>query len=319
MVLFQLAVIAIGFLFLTKSSEEAIKRLVRLARHFEVTEFAISFLVVGIVAIFPELSIGINSALAGESSFGLGIVLGSNVADLTLIVGVIALTAGGIKLHKQTLANMKYFLIPLALPMALLWDGRLSQFDGFILIMAFAAYVAIFLSQRPAHPAKEKKARNWRYILKEVAVLAVSLVILLGSGKIITDASHELSLALSLPLMFIGMVLAIGTCLPELSVAFRASQQNHGELGLGNIFGNVLADCMLTLGVIAVISPIKPQYPLLAITSGVASILAVLLILWLLSRKGEKNTLSQKDGIILVAFYASYLGVQTILENALVG
>lgn len=320
MVLIYLLAIAIGFAFLILSSEQAIKRLVKLAQHFNVTEFSISFLVVGIVAIFPELSIGINSALAGESSFGLGIVLGSNVADLTLIVGAIALAANGIKLHDGTLRNMKYFIFPLALPIALLLDGSLSRFDGLMLVAAFTAYVAVLLSQRPAHPAKEKKPkRDGKYIAKEAAILAISLAVLLASGRIITDAAHQLSLELALPLMFIGMLLAIGTCLPELTFAFRASQQHHGELGLGNIFGNVLADCMLSLGIIALISPIKPQYPQLAIGSGIASIIAVILMLWLLGRRWEKNTLSKKDGIILMVYYAAFLALQTLLEKTLIG
>lgn len=319
MVLTYILAIAIGFAFLILSSEQAIKRLVKLAQHFNVTEFSISFLVVGIVAIFPELSIGINSALAGEPSFGLGIVLGSNVADLTLIVGAIALAANGIKLHDGTLRNMKYFIFPLALPIALLLDGSLSRFDGLVLMAAFMAYVAILLSQRPAHPPSEKKPKDGKYIAKEAAILAISLAVLLASGRIITDAAHQLSLELALPLMFIGMLLAIGTCLPELTFAFRASQQHHGELGLGNIFGNVLADCMLSLGIIALISPISPQYPQLAIGSGIASIIAVILMLWLLGRRWEKNTLSKKDGVILMVYYAAFLALQTLLEKTLIG
>ncbi|MFH0973994.1 MAG: sodium:calcium antiporter [Candidatus Micrarchaeota archaeon] len=319
MVLTQLVLIAAGFALLLKSSEESIKRVARLARHFNVSEFATSFLIVGVVAIFPELSIGINSALAGQPAFGVGIVLGSNVADLSLIIGLITLAAGRTKIHEHCLHSLRWFLVPLSLPVFLLLDGTLSRLDGIILIAAFFAYALFLLRERPLHSHTEKKAMPWRHVTKEIIFLCISLALLLVSGKIITDAAHEISLALSLPLLFVGGLLAVGTCLPELSFALRASQHKHGELGLGNVFGNVLADCMLSLGVIALIHPFSLAYPQLAITSGAASALAVALTLVMLGAFRPKDVLTRKEGAVLVAFYLAFIVFQTLLEKTLAG
>src|SRR3989344_5764483 len=95
-------IILIGLVLLSKATPEAIKRALFLARHWGFSEFVISFLFIGGVAILPEMLIGIISALSGVSSFGAGIVIGSNIADLTLIVGLVALFTNGIRLHDHT-------------------------------------------------------------------------------------------------------------------------------------------------------------------------------------------------------------------------
>ena len=317
MVFTEALYIIVGFALLGISADEAIKRLVRLSRHFGVSEFTISFLVAGIVAISPELSIGISAALAGNSSFALGIVLGSNVADLTLVMGLIALSAGAIQLHRHTIFTMAWLLAPLALPVVLLLDGSLSRTDGILLLAAFAIYATKMLSDRPKK-IQQEKPQITKKVLRDTLMLLGSLALLLASGYVISGAAERLSAELALPLIFMGTLLAVGTCLPELTMAFEAARKKHGELGFGNIFGNVLADCMLTLGIITIIQPIKPEFPQLAILSGLFSLLAASIALVLIKRKGD-NKLHRKDAMVFFALYALFLGVQTLAEKILAG
>jgi len=118
-----------------------------------------------------------------------------------------------------------------------------------------------------------------------------------------------LSLSLGLPLFLVGAVVAVGTCLPELAFALRASKKQHGELGLGNILGNVLADSMLTIGIIALIQPIKPAFLLSPFSTGVIMVVSVLLV-YSLSRDG---VLDRKDGALLVTVYAVFLVMQSVI------
>ncbi|NUN11492.1 sodium:calcium antiporter [Candidatus Micrarchaeota archaeon] len=318
MVLLDLLLVVIGFFLLLKSSDAAVDVLVKLSRKFGVSEFVISFLVVGIVSIFPELSIGVNSALSNESSFGLGVVLGSNVADLTLIVGLIALTAGNIRLHKQTRDNLKWFLFPLGLPVILFLDGVLSQLDGVVLVGGFIVYAFIIATNKPPMPVSRVKVKR-NGVVKDLLVLSASLIVLLIAGNIITQAAHDLSIAFSIPLIFIGIILALGTCLPEFTLALKASRHKHGELGLGNVYGNVLADCMLTLGVIALISPVKFEFPQIAVTSAVASIVAVLITLQFLKHESKREIITRREGVILIAAYFVFIAFQVLLEQGLIG
>jgi cation:H+ antiporter len=115
---------------------------------------------------------------------------------------------------------------------------------------------------------------------------------------------------LGLPLFLIWVVVAVGTCFPEMSFAIRASRKKHGELGLGNILGCVLADSMFTIGIIALIQPIKPLYPVLALSTALFLVLSAI-ILYGLSRDG---VLDRRDGAFLVAVFGVYLAIQPALQ-----
>lgn len=310
--------IVVGFALLSKSSDFVIKRLLNISREFGFSEFAITFLVVGLASILPEFFIGITSAAQGSSTFGLGVILGSNVADLFLIVGLIAVAAGGINLHAYTLREMKWFMLPLALPILLILDGELSRFDGLVLVFAFSLYVfKLFLDKPPKHFVQ--RLLDKKFALKELLIILASLAVLLFACKLITDGANELSAALSLPLLFLGIVVAIGTCLPELAFAFKASRLRHAEMGLGNIFGNVLADAMLSVGVVALIQPITPKFPQMAMLSGAASIFAVLLILFLVRREFGRTRLTKNAGALLIFGYVIFILLQFFAEKLLVG
>ncbi|MBI2598474.1 MAG: hypothetical protein HYW50_04730 [Candidatus Diapherotrites archaeon] len=104
----------------------------------------------------------------------------------------------------------------------------------------------------------------------------------------------------------------MGTCLPELSIALSASRQKHAELGLGDILGNVFADCTLTLGIISLISPIRPQTNSLALLSGSLMVFSLIFVVLLFNRKKH---VSKKFGAVLVLMYAIFLALQFLFEE----
>ncbi len=298
----------VGFAVLVKSAQVAIVRLVRLARHFGVSEFSISFLLAGVAAILPELSIGVSAALSGATAFGVGVVLGSNVADLLLVVGVLAMVGGPLRVSAPTLGRMKYFVLPLSLPPLLLLDGTLSQPDGAILILAFLLYGAFLLSTRPAN---RLRLRTQIHVGDETLVLALALALVLLGAHAVSTAATEIATGLGLPLVFLGTLVAVGTCLPELSLALQSAQKRKAEVGIGNVFGNVLADCMLTIGLIAVLSPLRPQPLATTLLDAGAAVVAAVLV-WSLLRR--KQGLTPIAGAGLVLAYIGFLIVQTLLE-----
>jgi cation:H+ antiporter len=306
----SLGLILLGFVVLTQSASIAIKIIVKLAHYFGVSEFIVSFLLVGIISIFPELTIGIISAIEGKASLGLGVVIGSNIADLTLIMGIVALTAHSIRLHESTIKEIKVLLFAVALPSLLIFDGELSRIDGAILVAAFIAYVFLLLknNKRNANEVVRKHPLN---LPKEIAILFLAIGALLLAGHFITSAAEQLSNQLSFPIFFIGSIIAIGTCLPELSVAVKATQKKHGELGFGDVLGNVFADSMASIGIIALIQPIKLQYPTLTLIS---SLLMLFGILFLMILFAFKKRITKSDGLLLIALYAVLLAVQFFAE-----
>ncbi len=309
MVLLALVLVAAGLVTVVFSADEAIKRVMNLARFFCLSGFVVSFVIAGIVAILPELSIGVVAALEGTSSLGFGVILGANVADLTLVIGLVTLYAGKLKLKPTALKYIRNSFFAVVLPVLLFWDAEISRIDGAILVFSYLVYLFLMLRTKREKAQVDFKRTKIR-LASEFTVLIVSLVVLFAGGGLVTENAQELSLSLGLPLFLIGIIVAVGTCLPELVFSLRATKKKLGELGLGNILGNVLADSMLAIGTIALIQPIQPNSPFLPMTTGVFMVVSALVVV-LLSRKGELN---RKDGLLLLVAYGVFLAVQSVIR-----
>lgn len=304
----SIALLTVGLALVIVSADEAIKRLLNLARYLRLSEFVISFVLAGIIAILPELSIGVLAAAQGTSSLGFGVILGANVADLTLVIGVVTLFAGKVRLDATVLKNVRLSFLAVVLPVLLFLDGEISRIDGVVLIAAFMVYIFLLLREKhdtAVFPGKRPRQR----IVLEGSILVASLVLLFIGGSLITDNSQALSLALGLPLFVVGLIVAIGTCLPEMAFAIRSCNKMHCSLGLGNILGNVLADSLLTIGVIALIQPIKPDIVLPPLSTGILMAVSALVV-FILSRDG---VLDRRDGLVLVLVYALFIAIQSAL------
>ncbi|HEY9760077.1 MAG TPA: sodium:calcium antiporter [Oculatellaceae cyanobacterium] len=304
----SVALLCVGLVLVIVAADEAIKRLLNLARYFRLSEFVISFVLAGVIAILPELTIGVIAATEGASSLGYGVILGANVADLTIVIGVVSLFAGEIHLDKAMLRNIRLSFLAVVLPVVLFWDGEISRLDGVVLIGAFLVY--LFFLLRGKHDGAVFPDR-WpkRRIMLQLLILLGSMALLFVGATLITDSSETLSATLGLPLFVVGLIVAVGTCLPEMIFAIRACNKAHCGLGLGNILGNVLADSLLTIGVIALISPIKPVYVLPPLSTGVLMVASAVIVIGL-SRDG---VLCRRDGLVLVLVYALFIAIQAVL------
>ena len=298
-----------GLAIVVYGADEAIKRLLNLSRFFRLSVFAAGVLIAGTLAVLPEMSIGVIAALDGTSSFGLGIILGSNVADLTLVIGVVVLFAGELSLNSTVLRHLRVSFLAVLLPVLLLFDGEISTIDGGILLVAFIIY-AFWLLKRGRNGEEVIRRRGIIRFAIEVSLLIIGITVLFIGSSLVTEEAQVLSSSLGLPLFLLGVVVAVGTCLPELAFSIRACETKKCELGLGNILGNVLADSMLTIGVIALIQPIKPVNLVFPLSTGVFMVLSVLLMYWR-SRKGK---LDRKDAALLIAVYAIFLAIQSGIE-----
>jgi cation:H+ antiporter len=145
----------------------------------------------------------------------------------------------------------------------------------------------------------------------DIAVLLSSLAFLLTSAWIVTEYVQELSVQLSVPLFVLGLITAIGTCLPELSFALRAVKKNHGEVGVGNVVGNVLADSLLTIGIVALIQPIKPEFPTPPLVTGFVMVLSALFLVFV----SKKGVVRRMDGVLLLIVFVLFFFLQSVIEG----
>ncbi len=310
---YTLLVLCAGIAIVVYGADEAIKRLLNLSRFFRLSTFVTGVVIAGTLAVLPELSIGILAALEGTSTFGLGIILGANVADLTLVMGVVVLLAGKQKMTSTMLRSLKISFVAVLLPVLLLLDGELSSIDGLILVVAFLVYV--FWLLRTGRKEKEVPVRTrWSKKVFRLSItvflLIIGITVLFIGSELVTESAQELSSLFGLPLFLIGIIVAIGTCLPEMAFAIRASEAKDGEIGIGNILGNVLADSMLTIGLIALVKPIKIPNLVSPLSAGLFVVLSIIFVYWR-SRDGE---LDKRDATWLIIVYAIFIVIQYLFE-----
>jgi len=305
-------VLLAGIAIVVYGADEAIKRLLNLSKFFRLSAFVTGVVIAGTLAVLPELSIGVLAALEESSTFGLGLIFGANVADLTLVIGVVVLLAGHQKMTPGMLKNLKISFIAVLLPVFLIIDGELSGIDGLILVGAFVVYVIWLLTTGRGVREIPERARLSKKVFRlgiTVFMLAVGITVLFLGSELVTQSAQELSSVLGLPLFLIGLVVAIGTCLPEMAFAIRASEK-EGSIGIGNILGNVLADSMLTIGVIAIIHPIIIPNMAAPLIAGVF-VAASAIFVYSRSKDGD---ISKKDATLLIGAYALFVVIQYLLE-----
>ncbi len=298
---------------LIKCAAYAIKYSSNVSRALGLPEFIVSFFIVALISVLPELMISIVSAIQGNPELGFGTLLGSNIADLTLIFGIVALFSyKGIKVKSKVLENHFYYLILLLFPLILGFDGRFSRVDGIILILLGLFFLGkIYLDRNRFHKKSNKRRKPF---LKSLLLLILSVGIILFSAFLTVKFAVNFAYDIKLSTVFIGLtILALGTCLPELIFSIKAIRKKHYDLAIGDILGNVLIDTTIVLGLVALISPFSYN-PYNIYIMGTALFLSGIFVTIFMKTGKSINKL---EGIFLILFYILFVFAEFFLNNLL--
>lgn len=306
----------IGFSFLLiKATDILIINFRSLAKRTRVGQFAISGLILALATSLPEFFVGVTAALEGSPSLSLGNVIGSNIADLSLVMGGAALVGGAIQVRGVFLRkDVFYAFLGGAAPMILLFDKNLSQIDGLILLALYGFYqVIVFGEQKKRITSSDEKGfihqllrrLNHKEVGKEFGWIFLGIALLLFSAEMLVRAAKEVALILNVPILMIGLFLiAVGTSLPELIFEIKAVKNRQPEMAFGNLLGSVVANGTLIIGITALISPIKIQ----AFEEYLLATLAFVMIFgvfYLFIR--TKHRLDRWEGAALLGFYLAFV------------
>lgn len=297
----------LGCILLVKSASILVKSATRLAVIFKVTEFAIGFVLVAFSTSLPEIFVGIIASFERLPAFVLGNVIGSNIVNLTLIVGIAVLVKGEINIYsKMVLKNCLLMLTITLIPVLLMLDQSLNQLDGIILVAIFILYMwRLYKQERKFEKKLEERVRR-REKIKYFLLFCTSIFLLWIASRIVIISSEGISLVLGVPEIMIGLILlAFGTSLPELIFTVRASIE-HEYLAIGDILGSVITNATLVLGLSAIIYPIQSGF-LIFITSTMFMIMSAFLFTTFV--ESERN-LRQKEGIALILLYVLFLIIE---------
>jgi cation:H+ antiporter len=275
MFLINLALIIFFSLVLIKATDLLIINLKRLAESTRLGEFFITSFILALATSLPELFVGITAALEGSPNLSLGNVIGSNIADLSLVIGGAAVIGGSLSVQGIFLKrDVFYAFLAGAAPMILLFDKSLSRIDGLILLALYGFYNAAVLSERMKKVAeergKERKGSLIRKIvhhlnhgttkrrLKEIGLIFFGAALLLFSSDMLVKTAINLASWLNLPLLIIGLfIVAAGTSLPELAFEIKAIKDHKPQMVFGDLLGSVVANGTLVIAITALISPFK--------------------------------------------------------------
>ena len=316
MIALNLFWLILSALVLVLSGTVLIKSLSKVSKFLHVSEFTIAFILMAFATSVPELFVGISSALAKTPALSLGNIIGSNIANLTLIMGIAILMSNSFKIkNKQTKKDAMYMYFIILLPLLLMWLGKgLSRIDGVILIVFFLVYTFMVIKQRKkfSKESEEDHVSKKQGILHTV-ILLISLIFLFVSSRFVVDYSKAIAIDLELPIILIGLILiALGTSLPELIFSIRAGMLGHSEMVFGDIIGSGIANSTLILGVTALIYPITSSFTLFMISA-----FFMILVTFLFATFMEtSNKLNKLEGIALIMMYVFFITLEFYFKVA---
>lgn len=302
-------ILATALFMVTKGATLATVYAARLAESFRLSKYTVGFIIVAVISILPETLIAINAALEGIPAFGLGMLLGSNIADLTLVFALIILLAGrGLKIESVILKNRGVYSLLMFLPLVLGWDGHFSRLEGLSLIIAGAAFYYVALKNGINGAARTVPASGR---LRYSFLLLFSLGLLLVGSHFTVTAATALAAAWGVRPILIGMlIVGLGTTLPELLFSLKSVRKRDDSLAVGDILGTVLVDATVVIGILALVQPFSFPQKIIYLT-GVCMVAASFV---LFSFMHSKRTLSKKEAYFLFLLWAAF-AILEVLAN----
>lgn len=258
----------VGLVLILLGADALVNGASAVARKYGISEFVVGLTIVGIGTSAPELIVSAISAINGSSDIAIGNVVGSNISNVFMILGITAIIAP-ISLTKS---NLKYDL-PIALGVSILlfvlaYDsiflGKefnvISRWDGLILIAMFVLFM-IYSFKSPASSeqnGESAESENGKVnIVKSVLLIVCGLVGLVLGGRLFVNSGSDIARGFGVSDAFIGItVMAVGTSLPELAASVNAAIKKKGQMALGNVIGSNIFNILLILGTSSIIRPL---------------------------------------------------------------
>lgn len=305
--------IIIGFALLIVGADLLVDGASGIAKKFHIPEIIIGLTIVSIGTSMPELFVSITSAIDGYSDMALGNVIGSNLSNLLLILGLSALIRP-VVFQKET----RIYEIPMCLIFTVIFiilcntSNTISRPESIILLALFVLFIGYTIymgkreSQKEILEIKTDEIKN-NNTIKNILLVIIGIVGLKIGGDLAVNNAVKVAQYFNLSEKIISLtILAIGTSLPELVTSVTAAIKGNSDIAIGNIIGSNIFNMLLIIGVSAVIKPIifNTSYNL-----DLSILFISTLILALFPVIPPKDKMSRMNGLVYVVMYAAYLGI----------
>jgi cation:H+ antiporter len=309
--------LVLGFILLIYSASRFVEGSAVVARYLGMPPLLIGMVVVGFGTSSPELVVSVTAAASGNSTLALGNAFGSNIANIALIIGLVALI-NPIIITSEVIKKELPILFGMTLLVGwLISDNQLSRFDACYLLVAFILVIlwSIFQGMRNpqdqiANDLKKELNSNIISIKKAIIWLIIGLVLLIAASRMLVYGAVYIAQGLGISDLVIGLtVVAIGTSLPELASSLVAIKKGENDMALGNIIGSNLFNTLAVIGLSALVQPmeITPEVISRDWTLMMALTLSLLILGIGIKKQGRINRF--EGALLLITFfiYTTYL------------
>lgn len=317
---FIILMITLGLAILIKGADILVEGSADLARYLKVPAILIGLTIVAFGTSLPEFIVSLFSVLGDKADISIGNIVGSNIANIALVIGICALITP-LAVKSKTLMKELPFLIVSSFLLLILGSDffifqqdtfSLGRIDGLILLTIFFVFMVYIFRSLKSNHTKSKVKKEFRAefkhknpVWKNVTFILGGVLALVAGGRIFIIAASRLGELAGISDAFIGLVIAaLGTSLPELATCGVAAWKKHGDIAIGNIVGSNIFNVLIVGGSISLIKPFSFNPSVLAI-DGVIMIFLTLLFL-LFATTDQK--ISRKEGIVLLSLYLIYVG-----------
>lgn len=281
-----------------------------IAKRFGISEFVIGLTIVGIGTSSPEMVVSFMSSLQGKADMAIGNIIGSNIFNTMLILGITAvisplvITRSNLKRDIPLNIFVTVLLIVLGMNYSIFSYGEnvLSRFDGIVLLAVFVWYM--WKSFSSSSPDEEEGVTVHKPLISVVMIVG-GLAALIFGGRLFVDSATALAQMMGVSDKFIAVtVMAAGTSMPELATCVVAAMKGRGQLALGNILGSNISNILLILGGAALINPLSFEG---MTTVDLGAVLIAALFILLSAYCFEKKKLDRSEGIVLILMEVAYM------------
>lgn len=291
-----------GFVLLIKGADWFVDGAAGIAARFGIPQLVIGLTIVAMGTSAPEAAVSITAATSGNAGITIGNVLGSNIMNILVILGITSVITA-ITVQKSTIRyELPFMLVITLLLMWLGWTGNEIVFwEGVVLWVFFLIYLTYLFIMAKKGQVDEEEEKN-RALWLQIAMLVAGVAgIVLGSDLTVDNAS-KIAAALGMDDRLIGLtIVAFGTSLPELVTSITAARKGKADIAIGNIVGSNIFNILFVVGTTALITPVtfKPGFLIDSVVAVAAGVL-----LWVGVLKEQK--LKRPVGIIMLVAYAAY-------------
>jgi len=304
MILYSVLLLAFSLLLIAVLSERVIGYVLTLSKAFGMSEMSAGFILLSVTTSLPELAVSTVASIAGEGGLAAGNALGSNVANLTVIIGLaVFLGKTEIPVKGEFQKELVQFLfLSSMIPLFIVQRGSLGPVLGLVLLILFI-YFSVTISRKTEKVEKTETEQRGNTAMVGLKFMAAA-VLIIAVSKLLVDSAVDIAEFVGLPPSIIGAtIVGLGTSLPELATTIQALKKKLFGMALGNLLGSCITNITLILGVSSLIT--FSEVNVLAVESIMFYVLLSSLSVWYMVSASER--IGKKAAIFLCAVYILFI------------